>query len=185
MRYFHWKTAIVSVIIFVLPIFFYPVSGAMTDGVTTYSYGFPSKWLSLQFQNQGGRLFGFELFGAHIVGVDISILTALLDLLIIYFVLTAFVKVFWINHFSIKFSNWREKRYYKKQGITPTETEENIVYVNYNIIYSDKDCEDDHYRNVSESEINNQEENHKKYSCAHEEAFQQEEMENAETNRTA
>ena len=101
-------------VIFVVPIFFYPVSGTMTNGVTTYSYGFPSNWLSVRFDTQGGRLFGFELFGAKIVGTNVSILTALLDLLVIYLVVTAFVKVFWINHFSIKFSNWREKRRCKK-----------------------------------------------------------------------
>lgn len=117
MRFFNWKTAIVSLIIFIVPIFFYPVSGTMTNGVTTYSYGFPSNWLSVRFDTQGGRLFGFELFGADIVGVDISYLTALLDLLVIYLVVTAFVKVFWINHFSIKFFNWREKRRCKKEGI--------------------------------------------------------------------
>ena len=38
----------------------------MTNGVTTYSYGFPSNWLSVRFDTQGGRLFGFELFGANI-----------------------------------------------------------------------------------------------------------------------
>ena len=117
MRFFNWKTAIVSLVIFIVPIFFYPVSGTMTNGVTTYSYGFPSNWLSVRFDTQGGRLFGFELFGANIVGTNISILTALLDLLVIYLVVTAFVKVFWINHFSIKFSNWREKRRCKKEGI--------------------------------------------------------------------
>lgn len=117
MRFFNWKTAIVSLVIFIIPIFFYPVSGTMTNGVTIYSYGFPSNWLSVQFETQGGRLFGFELFGANIVGTNISILTALLDLLVIYLVLTAFVKVFWINHFSIKFSVWREKRRCKKEGI--------------------------------------------------------------------
>ena len=74
--------------------FFYPVSGTMTNGVTTYSYGFPSNWLSVRFDTQGGRLFGFELFGANIVGTNVSILTALLDLLVIYLVVTAFVKVF-------------------------------------------------------------------------------------------
>lgn len=117
MRFFNWKTAIVSLVIFVVPIFFYPVSGTMANGVTTYSYGFPSNWLSVRFDTQGGRLFGFELFGANIVGTNVSILTALLDLLVIYLVVTAFVKVFWINHFSIKFSNWREKRRCKKEGI--------------------------------------------------------------------
>lgn len=117
MRFFNWKTAIVSLVIFIVPIFFYPVSGTMTNGVTTYSYGFPSNWLSVRFDTQGGRLFGFELFGANIVGTNISILTALLDLLVIYLVVTAFVKVFWINHFSIKFSNWREMRRCKKEGI--------------------------------------------------------------------
>ena len=117
MRFFNWKTAIASLVIFIVPIFFYPVSGTMTNGVTTQSYGFPSNWLSVQFDAQGGRLFGFELFGANIVGTNISILTALLDLLVIYLVVTAFVKVFWINHFSIKFSNWREKRRCKKEGI--------------------------------------------------------------------
>lgn len=49
MRFFNWKTAIVSLVIFVVPIFFYPVSGTMTNGVTTYSYGFPSNWLSVRF----------------------------------------------------------------------------------------------------------------------------------------
>lgn len=116
MRFFNWKTAIVSLVIFIVPIFFYPVSGTMTNGVTTYSYGFPSNWLSVQFDTQGGRLFGFELFGANIVGTNISILTALLDLLVIYLVVTAFVKVFWINHFSIKFSNWRECVVAKKKA---------------------------------------------------------------------
>ena len=82
MRFFNWKTAIVSLVIFVVPIFFYPVSGTMTNGVTTYSYGFPSNWLSVRFDTQGGRLFGFELFGANIVGTNVSILTALLDLLV-------------------------------------------------------------------------------------------------------
>ena len=122
---FNWKTAIVSLVIFIVPIFFYPVSGTMTNGVTTYSYGFPSNWLSVQFDTQGGRLFGFELFGANIVGTNISILTALLDLLVIYLVVTAFVKVFWINHFSIKFSNWREMRRCKKEGIPFVSSEFN------------------------------------------------------------
>ena len=117
MRFFNWKTAIVSLVIFVVPIFFYPVSGTMTNGVTTYSYGFPSNWLSVRFDTQGGRLFGFELFGANIVGTNVSILTALLDLLVIYLVVTAFVKVFWINHFSIKFSHWTENPRSKKEGI--------------------------------------------------------------------
>lgn len=85
--------------------------------MTTYSYGFPSNWLSVRFDTQGGRLFGFELFGSDIVGTNISILTALLDLLVIYLVVTAFVKVFWINHFSIKFFNWKEKRRCRKEGI--------------------------------------------------------------------
>ena len=79
MRFFNWKTAIVSLVIFVVPIFFYPVSGTMTNGVTTYSYGFPSNWLSVRFDTQGGRLFGFELFGVNIVGTNVSILTALLS----------------------------------------------------------------------------------------------------------
>ncbi len=117
MRFFNWKTAVVSLVIFIVPIFFYPVSGTMINGVTTYSYGFPSNWLSVQFENQGGRLFGFELFGAEIIGTNISVLTALVDLLVIYLVVTAFVKVFWVNHFSIKFANWRERRRCEKEGI--------------------------------------------------------------------
>lgn len=125
MRFFNWKTAIVSLVIFTIPIFFYPVSGTMTNGVTTYSYGFPSNWLTVQFDTQGGRLFGFELFGSDIVGTNISILTALVDLLVIYLVVTAFVKVFWINHFSIKFSNWREKRRCQKEGIPFTDSHSN------------------------------------------------------------
>ena len=110
MRYFNWKTAIVSVVIFVLPMLFYPVMGTMANGITTYSYGFPSTWLTVQLETPGGRLFGFELFGADIVQTNVSVLTAVLDLLVIYFVVTAFVRVFWINHFSIKLANRRANR---------------------------------------------------------------------------
>ncbi len=123
MRYFHWKTVIVSILVFILPVFLYPVSGTMSNGVTTYSYGFPSPWLSLQFENRGGSLCGFEIFGSNIAGSNVSILTALLDLLIIYLVLAALVKVFWTNHFAIKFASWKEKRYYKKHGIVQISSE--------------------------------------------------------------
>lgn len=125
MRFFNWKTAIVSLVIFIVPIFFYPVSGTMTNGVTTYRTVSILTGYLYQFDTQGGRLFGFELFGANIVGTNISILTALLDLLVIYLVVTAFVKVFWINHFSIKFSNWREMRRCKKEGIPFVSSEFN------------------------------------------------------------
>ncbi len=116
MRFFNWKTAIVSLVIFVVPIFFYPVSGTMTNGVTTYSYGFPSNWLSVRFDTQGGRLFGFELFGANIVGTNVSILTALLDLLVIYLVVTAFVKVFGSITFLLNFQIGEKNVVVKKKG---------------------------------------------------------------------
>lgn len=140
MRYFHWKTAIVSVLIFLLPVFLYPVSGTMSNGVTTYSYGFPSPWLSLQFENRGGNLCGFEVFGSDIAGSNVSILTALLDLLIIYLVLAALVKVFWTNHFAIKFAGWKEKRYYKKQGVLQGQSEhgdEQLKNVDYMVTGDD------------------------------------------------
>ena len=128
MRYFNWKTAIVSVVIFLLPVFFYPVSGSISNGVTTYSFGFPANWLTVWFDNRGGRLFGFELLISGVAGASFSILTAVLDLLIIYFVVTAFVKVFWINHFAIKFHNWRQRRHLARTASDTTEpTEEDTV----------------------------------------------------------
>ena len=179
MRHFHWKTAIVSILVFILPMFFYPVSGTMIDGVTTFSYGFPSKWLSLHFQNQGGRLFGFELFGANIISFNISFLTALLDLLIIYFVLTAFIKVFWTNHFSIKLSDWRTRRTYEKRGLTPPDAEGAGEEVTQVACIAGSHDEEEY------DAENGEEENCDEYSTIYEEAFPQDAQEDVEANKTA
>lgn len=191
MRHFHWKTAIISVIIFTLPIFFYPVSGTMIDGVTTYSYGFPSKWLSLRYQNQGGRLFGFELFQAKNVNVDISFLTGILDLLIIYLILTAFVKVFWTNHFSIKFLNWRTRRYYAKHGITPPEEEVVVDYHNTITMECTAKASDDYEHPSNQDKKDHFDSNNKenrnpdKEGYYYQEDFQHDNEQDVDTDKTA
>ena len=94
MKRLHIITAIIAILIFVVPIFVYPVRGTVEDGQTIFSYGFPFNWFSLYFESQSGRTFFTEalrMCGGHF---HIDFITAILNLIILFIAVRAILVVF-------------------------------------------------------------------------------------------
>lgn len=94
MRFVSKRCLILSAIFFVMPIFVYPVSGSIGHDITTYTYGFPFKWISIHFTAHGGRLFFTEALASEPQSFDFAIITAILNFIILYIVVRAVIVVF-------------------------------------------------------------------------------------------
>ena len=94
MRFISKRCLIIAAILFVVPIFVYPVSGSIGHDITTYTFGFPFKWISVHFTAHGGRLFFTEALVSDPQGFDFAIITAILNFIILYIVVRAIIVVF-------------------------------------------------------------------------------------------
>lgn len=88
------RCLIVTSILFVLPIFVYPVRGSIGHSVTTYTYGFPFSWFSIHFTARGGRLFLWQALSVPNQGINIDFITAILNFIILYIIVRAIINVF-------------------------------------------------------------------------------------------
>ena len=88
------RCLIVASIVFVLPIFVYPVRGSIGHSITTYTYGFPFSWFSVHFTARGGRLFIWQALASQPQGFDVDIITAILNFIILYVIVRALIIVF-------------------------------------------------------------------------------------------
>ena len=94
MKRLHILTAIIAILIFIVPIFVYPVRGTVENGQTIFSYGFPFKWFDLYFESESGRTFFTEalpMCGGHF---HIDFITAILNLIILFIAVRAILVVF-------------------------------------------------------------------------------------------
>ena len=97
MKRFDWRIVLISIGIFIVPPLAIPASGVLTEGITEYTYGFPFSWFSVYFSSRGGKAFLVQALSEPHSGIHISIISAVMNLLIIYIVLNAIVKVFGKN----------------------------------------------------------------------------------------
>lgn len=94
MKRFDWRIILLTVAIFIIPPLAIPSRGVLSEGITSYVYGFPFSWFTVYFQSRGGRVFLVQALSEPNHGVSVSILSAALNLVIIYAVLHAIVAVF-------------------------------------------------------------------------------------------
>ncbi len=94
MSWFDKRSAIIAPIVFLLPLFIYPVRGTSISNITTYTFGFPFAWFSVRFTARGGRLFLWQALAAPNQGIRIDIITAILNLIILYIIVQAILTVF-------------------------------------------------------------------------------------------
>ncbi|MCI9575588.1 MAG: hypothetical protein HFJ84_02700 [Clostridiales bacterium] len=94
MKRFDWRIILISVAIFIIPPLAIPTRGVLTEGITTYVYGFPFSWFSIFFESRGGKAFLVQALSEPHSGISVSIVSAIMNLLIIYIVVNAVVKVF-------------------------------------------------------------------------------------------
>lgn len=118
MRWLDKRCVIVTAILFVLPVFIYPVRGSIGHSITTYTYGFPFSWISLHFTARGGRLFFWQAILSADQGFEIDFITAILNLIILYIIVRAL-----INVFGKRKQKYQEKKS-KKSEFDPDDEEE-------------------------------------------------------------
>lgn len=94
MKQFDWRVFLASVAIFIIPPLAVPSRGVLAEGITSYVYGFPFSWFTVYFESRGGKAFLVQALSEPNHGVSVSILSAVLNLIIIYVVLHAIVTVF-------------------------------------------------------------------------------------------
>lgn len=111
MKWLNKQCLIIAAIIFVIPIFVYPVSGSIGHDITTYTFGFPFKWISIYFTAHGGRLFFIEALASDVQGIDFSIITAVLNFIILYICVRAIIVVF-----GQKRREYRNKKFEKNSS---------------------------------------------------------------------
>ena len=71
MKRLHILTAIITILLFVVPIFVYPVRGGVEDGRAVFTYGFPFSWFSVYFDSQSGRTFFTEILNLIILFIAV------------------------------------------------------------------------------------------------------------------
>ncbi len=98
MKRFDWRILIVSVTIFLIPPLCIPARGVLTEDITSYVYGFPFSWFTVYFESRGGKAFLVQALMEQHEGISISIVSAILNLAIIYIVINAIITVFWKKH---------------------------------------------------------------------------------------
>ena len=94
MKWINGRSFLISVVLFVAPIFCYPVRGTLSNNVTTYTYGFPFSWFSVHFTARGGRVFFWQAVTSQHQSIGIDFITAILNLIILYIVVQAVINVF-------------------------------------------------------------------------------------------
>ena len=113
MRWLDKRCVIATLILFVLPVFVYPVRGSIGHSITTYTYGFPFSWFSIHFTARGGRLFLWHALAVPNQGIEIDFITAILNLIILYIIVRAIINVF-----------GKKKQKYQQQKQSKKESEE-------------------------------------------------------------
>lgn len=98
MRHLHIRTAILTILLFVLPTLCYPVRGGIGSAVTVFTYGFPFSWLNVHFSAHSGRIFLFQALCLQDQGVTVDLITAFLDLVILFVAIRAVLLVFGNQH---------------------------------------------------------------------------------------
>ncbi len=119
MRFVSKRCIVLAAIFFVVPIFVYPVSGSIGHDITTYTFGFPFKWISIQFTAHGGRLFFTEALVSDPQGFDFAIITAILNFIILYIIVRAIIVVF--GH---KRQQYKNKKSEKELPETPDASDD-------------------------------------------------------------
>ena len=94
MRWISGRSLLISILLFVAPIFCYPVRGTLSNNITTYTYGFPFSWFSIHFTARGGRVFFWQAIASQHQGIEIDFITAILNFIILYIVVRAVINVF-------------------------------------------------------------------------------------------
>ena len=94
MKRLHSLTAIITILLFVVPIFVYPVRGGVEDGRAVFTYGFPFSWFSVYFDSQSGRTFFTEALRMSGGQIHIDFITAILNLIILFIAVRAILVVF-------------------------------------------------------------------------------------------
>ena len=94
MKWISGRSLLISAILFVAPIFCYPVRGTLSNNITTYTYGFPFSWFSVHFSARGGRAFFWQAITTQDGGIHIDFITAILNFIILYIVVRAVINVF-------------------------------------------------------------------------------------------
>ena len=94
MKWLSRRSLLITAILFLAPIFCYPVRGTLSNNITTYTYGFPFSWFSIHFTAHGGRVFFWQAIATPNQGIDIDFITAILNFIILYIIVRAIVNVF-------------------------------------------------------------------------------------------
>ena len=94
MKWLNGRSLLISAVLFIAPIFCYPVRGALSNNITTYTYGFPFSWISVHFSARGGRVFFWQAITSQDQGISIDFITAILNFIILYIVVRAVINVF-------------------------------------------------------------------------------------------
>lgn len=94
MKWLSRRSLLIAAILFVAPIFCYPVRGTLSNNITTYTYGFPFSWFSIHFTAHGGRVFFWQAISTPNQGFEIDFITAILNFIILYIVVRAIINVF-------------------------------------------------------------------------------------------
>lgn len=94
MKWLSRRSLLITAILFLAPIFCYPVRGTLSNNITTYTYGFPFSWFSIHFTAHGGRVFFWQAITTPNQGIDIDFITAILNFIILYIIVRAIVNVF-------------------------------------------------------------------------------------------
>lgn len=115
MRRINIRTALITVALFVVPLFLYPARGGIGSTTTVFTYGFPFSWFTVHFSAHGGRLILFQALAIQDQGVDVDIITAFLDLVILFFV----IRAVWVV-----FGNQRRQHREKKRRVQESEEAE-------------------------------------------------------------
>ena len=123
MRFISKRCLLISAILFVVPIFVYPVSGSIGHDITTYTFGFPFKWISVHFTAHGGRLFFTEALASDPQSFDFAIITAILNFIILYIVVRAIIVVFGQKH--RQYIDKKHGKDHHKENPTPDDNHKN------------------------------------------------------------
>ncbi len=116
---FDWRIILISVAIFIIPPLAIPSRGVLTEGITSYVYGFPFSWFSIFFESRGGEAFLVQALLEPHSGISVNIISAIMNLLIIYIVVNAVIKVF-----VFKKRNHPEDKPPKDDSVSPDKPEE-------------------------------------------------------------
>ena len=110
MSWFKWRIAIVTVIVFLLIPCLVPTRGTLENNITSFTYGFPFPWFTVEFESRGGSAILPALLNERSSGLDIDYITAILNLIILYSCIYA---VFYF--FSTRKYNWHK---FNRKGTT-------------------------------------------------------------------